>query len=322
MVNPPGLLVACALALASVLAPLSPATGPTGGVGTPVAAAADRGDRIATVEIASFNALYTLGWRARSRDAARLAGRSTVSVIGWQEADRNTRQFDQLVDLGWDTVQDPRHGRELAVSWRRDTWSLESSSVTKMHDGTPPEQSPHPGPARFVQLVTLRHLDTDTTLTVVNTHLNHRIEDWQRRPGRPTRWANARKSRRHLEAMAPMWSSVPGNYVVGTGDYNVDARADRRVRAEGFPFDRFRGLAVASYAALGTDVRRTHRHSRRHIDYVHLATDDHRTDAAFLSHRVLGGFRSDHRPIVARIALFEPTEPPEEDDGQLIPSLL
>ena len=91
---------------------------------------------------------------------------------------------------------------------------------------------------------------------------------------------------------------------MATGDLNVDYTADARVRADGFSADALHGLGIPSYAALPmADLLPTHPGSGRYIDYVFLDRRTYGERAAFVSHRVLTGYDSNHRPIVARIAL-------------------
>jgi endonuclease/exonuclease/phosphatase family metal-dependent hydrolase len=86
-------------------------------------------------------------------------------------------------------------------------------------------------------------------------------------------------------------------------DCNLDYRADRAVREPGFLADAFAGRAVSSYQALGLAGLRPSHDSGRFIDYVFLAASEYRREAEFRSQATLGGYDSDHRPVLARIVL-------------------
>ena len=92
--------------------------------------------------------------------------------------------------------------------------------------------------------------------------------------------------------------------MVGTGDFNFDAGADARHRAEGGPRQALGDQAVSSYQRLGRDIAPTFPENGRQIDYVwadRKAYADGRM--RFTRHWVLGGLNSDHNALVARLRL-------------------
>ena len=106
--------------------------------------------------------------------------------------------------------------------------------------------------------------------------------------------------------MTREWKHAPGRWVVGTGDYNVDARVDARLGLPGGPLAELGDLAVPSYARLGIQgLRPTHPPTGR-LDRLRLrqALGPRATDRVrFVSQRVLGNLLSDHNALLARLEL-------------------
>ena len=139
---------------------------------------------------------------------------------------------------------------------------------------------------------------------MLDTHLPHASEDLDR-PGTWTATKNAVRSRNALRQLAQAWTSSPGRWVIGTGDYNFDARSDVAKRPAGGPVTEYAGKALSSYAALGPgSVQPTHPYSGRFLDYVHVRkTDLDAGRARFAGQRTLNGLNSDHRPLIVWITL-------------------
>ena len=263
--------------------------------------------RSANAVVATFNVLQYRSARKVRRYMLRLARRRDVGVIGWQAADGRRPVFARMRARGWRTTRFRGPAAELPVSWRAREFSLVSAAQHRMHGGR--DRVAFPFPARYVTRVTLRHRVTGRTMTVLNTHVNHRTTQL-RHPGRWRRGVNAALARRHLARLAPMWLASPGRYVVGTGDFNIDYRSDRRRRPHGGPTRVFRGRAVANWTALGSrGVRRTIRSSsaprnRWLYDTVYASTRSVNNGwLRFTGQRVLRGYRSDHLPVLVRFRL-------------------
>ena len=156
---------------------------------------------------------------------------------------------------------------------------------------------------RLVATVTLRHRDTGRLLTVVDAHLPQKIEDLAR-PGRWTDTINAFRARNQLQRIATIWKQAPGRWVVGTGDFNFDARADARQHPAGGPIRALGPTAVSSYMKLGLDVPPTYPGNGRNIDYVWADRSAYAAGRIrFAGQWVIGGFRSDHNALLARLVL-------------------
>ena len=94
--------------------------------------------------------------------------------------------------------------------------------------------------------------------------------------------------------------------MIGTGDYNFDARCRRRGGA---------GQGAGQGPGVGGDLRRTpcsvtvallptHPPTGRYIDYVHAANSDLRAGhIEMLDQRIFAGLNSDHRPLLVWLAL-------------------
>lgn len=267
------------------------------------------GTVIDTIGVASFNAYYRLGLRGSRHDWDRLTSDPAIDVIGWQEAKSPSfRQLNQqYVARGWDTWRWPDADGpiQLALSWRSATFALLGVEFHRMHSGGYPRQTDDPFPARWVVVARLRHLASGRTLTLLDTHLNQHIETGDHFEDN----LNARRAKVHLRKLARLWDSAPGDLVVGTGDYNFDYADDSTARPAGGISRTIAGHATSSYDVLGLGGLLP-THDSRWIDYVWVADRTLRTRARdpgtgqFVRHRVLGGFRSDHRPIVATIRWY------------------
>lgn len=263
-----------------------------------------------TLGVASFNVYRHLPRREAMADALRLTGDERVDVIGWQEtrADYFPDVRRRLARHGWDTWQlwEPDGPFWLAVSWRRELFDLVEGSWTEAHGGAGPQRTDLPFPPRGYIVVTLRHRDSGRLLTVVDTHLNQGIETGDRFQDT----VNADYAKEHLRELAAVWDEVPGDLVVGTGDYNFDFHDDFRARPEGGIWDTQHAHAASSYEILGLDGVESTRGSRW-IDYIWIAERTLRVRAKdegtgqYVEHESLAGFNSDHRPLVAQIRWYD-----------------
>jgi hypothetical protein len=255
------------------------------------------------VGVASMNMYRKLSSEHAAADARRLTRRSDLDIVGWQEADQYGAVLHALP--GWQTRTFPfgKRSSELAVSWRRSEFAFVSASQRQVALGVSWREGRYPFGNRLVAVVTLKHRETGRLLTVVDAHLPQAIEDLDR-PGRWTPTINAYRARNQLARIANTWRTAPGRWVVGTGDYNFDARADARHRPAGGPRRALGETAVSSYQALGTDVAPTFPENGRRIDYVWADRQAYREGRMrFAGQWVVGGFNSDHNALVARLLL-------------------
>jgi endonuclease/exonuclease/phosphatase family metal-dependent hydrolase len=256
------------------------------------------------VGLVTMNLFSQLSVAQATADARSLTSRPAVDVVGWQEAQHFAPVFRTLKERGWETKRFPAGAKELAVSWRRSEFEYVTSTSRLVAFGVDEVTGRYPFGNRYIVRVTLRHRATGRLLSVINTHLPHKSED-RDRPGHWTQTSNAARARFQLERMRREWETAPGRWVVGTGDYNFDARADARVALPKAPGKALATVARSSYDVLGgKDLLPTHPPTGRYIDYVHAARSDLESgDLKLLSQRTLFGFNSDHRPLLVRIAL-------------------
>ncbi len=262
------------------------------------------------VGVVSFNARRTLSPEDARHDWRRLLRRRGVDLVGWQEAATPVfrdlaREWDRR---GWATWQAPGSGAAapLAVTWRRTTFAFLGASTRRMHAGASAAVTEDPFPSRWVVTVRLRHRASGRTVTLLDTHVNQTIETGQRFELN----LNARRAKRHFATMARMWGRTSGDVVLGAGDFNFDRADDAEARPAGGLSRAFEGRATSSYDALGLTEEPTR--NTRWIDYVWLADGSVRRrtpggtrgPAQLASHRTLDGFRSDHRPLLARVRLY------------------
>lgn len=269
----------------------------------------------AVVGVATFNTFHNLNPEKAWLDLVALTNRGDVDVVGLQEAEVSASTYAaRLPQRGWQSVFLDKPGvKQVGVIWRDSKFELVESISRHVHPGANQTSVPatrYPFPSRWIGEVRLRIRATGAVVTVLNTHSNQRAEA-AGTPGlgHPTNTLNATMAMSHFAMLRDLWQSVPGDYVIGTGDYNTDFAADSRVQHPRFPQRQFAGRATSSYNRLGRHgVAHTHPRTRRWIDYVWVADDDLDHDVRFVDQRGLTGYRSDHTPMVVRLALLRPTE--------------
>lgn len=246
-----------------------------------------------TFTIASVNINRYMRASNIIRDRSAIMRRSQIDIIGWQEADRNRDWFNG-VD-GWRTVKQAGSAG-VPISFRQSTFELVGSRVERLNSARAGHRKGYHWTARAAHVVQLRHRATGKLVTVINAHIVPGIED-HARPGTPANNANAKVARRAIRKVAKLYRTAEGT-AVGTGDFNWNYAADVRVQHPKY-VQRIGQYATSSYEALGLgSVAPTH--GNRYIDYVWLGRQ---SAAAFVKHKSLGGYRSDHRPLLAAIEL-------------------
>lgn len=273
--------------------------------GTGVQRSSTDGER-GTIGVGTFNAFVGLSEAQARHDVQVLTDFDWLDLIGWQEVNANPPAPLGLAERGWETVQPLRpngNPHELAVSWRSSEFTLVGSVITRMHaDSASTEGDDRSFPARWVLQVVLQRTGAfPDRVTVLNTHVNHRLERWPSKPGQPFENVNTAKARGHLKKLADLVDAADSRYTVILGDFNWDYVADQQTRDPAFVHGQLGERAISGWEALGIrDQPVSHPSSDRRIDYVFLSRS---SPAAFRSQSVVDGLHSDHRPVVARIAL-------------------
>ena len=179
------------------------------------------------VGVASMNMFRQLSSAHALQDARKLTSRRGVDVVGWQEAEDFGGVLHDLP--GWQTKTYPYSGEnsELAISWRSSRFRLVSADQKRVAYGVSSSEGRYPFGNRLVAQVTLADRETGRLLTVINVHLPQKIEDFQHHPGHWTDTKNAFRARNQLQRLTAIWGQAQGRWVIGTGDFNFDARADK-----------------------------------------------------------------------------------------------
>ncbi|MEI5674219.1 MULTISPECIES: endonuclease/exonuclease/phosphatase family protein [unclassified Nocardioides] len=264
--------------------------------------------RHGTLGVVSFNVYRKLSDRELRADLRRLTANRHVDVIGFQESD-GLRGVLRGLPRGWRFWMSDRrtNSREVAIAWRTRHLDLRRARVAHMHPGIDgvtrrPGRWDYRFPARYTTRALFREKRSGAELRVLNTHVNHRTEAYYSgRPGVPYRNHNTRQARKHLRTLRAMVQDSAARYTVVTGDLNFDHVADRIKKPRGFVHDVLTPVAVSSFSSLGIrGVPPTNPESGRYIDYVMLKRGG---PATFVRQKALGGYRSDHRPLLAVVAL-------------------
>jgi len=257
------------------------------------------------VGVATVNVERTRRARPILKDMRHIARVRSVDVIGWQEADSPAFQ-ENVHDLerwGWRTkiFTSGDGSQQVPISWRTAVFALVGTDAHQVTEGAGVDETDHPFRPKWVTSVTLRHLDSGRVLTVMNTHAPNHVEtgdEWQDN-------LNATYARVHYRRLADLMTADPSQDVVAVGDLQWDHKDDIEARPEGGITATFEGRVLSSFEVLGLDGLCPTRNSRW-IDYVLVpaaAVEAGRME--FVTHRSLDGFGSDHRPMVARIALTQ-----------------
>lgn len=250
-----------------------------------------------TVGIASVNINRYMGVPNIDHDRRAMLLRKDVDIIGWQEADPNPHFFDRYRSKGWGTINNTKTAG-VAFSWKRKTFEFVNNRMRRLHGAH------HGSPtttwrARYAQILTLRHRKTGQKMVFVNAHILPYIEDLTN-PGTPRDNLNARVATKAISKVAKVFSKSRNATVIGTGDFNWDYLGDSQQRSPNFVLGQVGRYAQSSYEQLGTTGLIPTLGNRRFVDYVFLGRN---SPAKFVSHASLSGFRSDHRPLIAKVRL-------------------
>ena len=190
------------------------------------------------------------------------------------------------------------------MSWRRAEFKFVGADQRLVARGVSDETGRYPFGDRYAIRVTLRDRDTGELISVLDTHLPQAIENLDR-PGhwRPT--YNSARARVQLTRMARMWDRAPGRWVIGTGDYNVDARAESRTRPDRRAVADVRRprRVVVRRAGQGHRRRPTRSADARSTTCYASRKDVRQERLRFLDQRTIPGLNSDHRALLVRFAL-------------------
>lgn len=314
----PALLTRCGVALATcvpvaLLAIGSPASG-SPNTGTP-RSAASHGPVSVPLRVVTLNTAATISTARALSDIKQLAatGADIITLQEMASAERRKAVRAALVDCAgcaysaWMPAL-PVPG-STPILFRKDKFELVKAGTEQVSAPTyvgARGAGPSTLNAKFVNWVKLHELTTGRRIFVLN---NHAVPTVQAKNGGPNTALPKRLAlyRQHMSGLKSLISRFEARRkpVFVTGDFNVNFRKDRVVRASLFPYVNMAQVHVqASYQALGEPVNGTHvlpnGYDKRLIDYVmfsnHPAVDP-------VSQRVLFGYNSDHRPLMVDFTL-------------------
>ena len=271
---------------------------------------------VAPLRIATFNTAATLGARAAARDIVGVTHKGRPHVLALQEMgspDRRARVRRALVSCRSCPyrafVPSGAVAASTPVLWRDGRLALVGTSsrqVTSAARVGPRGAGPSVLRARYVNVVHLRDRRTGRHLYVLN---NHAVPTVQTGSGKPNTRLRGRLDvyRKHMRGLQEIVQRLrrTGAAVFVVGDLNVSYRSDRVARPRLFPYARMREVGMrASYEPTGLPRRGTHvlrsGNGLRLIDYVYFMR---RRASVPVEQRIMGGFRSDHRPLVVTVQM-------------------
>ncbi len=272
-------------------------------------------DEPVDLKIATYNVHSELSVSRAVADVAALAA-TGADVVSLQEMGSRTRRDTlraQLVDCETCELDAymPLVGPEAStpILYRSDRFELQESGSLKVSEATyvgPEGAGPSTLKAKFVNWVKLLDLQSGRTVFVLNNHAVPSVQTSDGGPNfkLPERLALYRQHMTGLQTLVRDFSST-GASVFVTGDFNVNYRTDRVVRAAMFPYARLGSLATRpTWFTLGEPATGTHvltnGFDKRVIDYVFNTANDAVT---VKSQAILRGYASDHRPVLAGYGL-------------------
>ena len=307
-------LLAAGLAVAALVLPEGPDEPPQ--PDEPGATFAGGAPTSAPLRIATFNTAATMRAKRAARDVVGVTRKGRPHVLALQEMgspDRRARVRRSLVACPGCPyrayVPSGAVQASTPILWRHGRLALVGSFSRKVTAATrvgPRGAGPSVIRAKYVNVVHLRDRRTGRHVYVLN---NHAVPTVQTGSGEPNKRLRSRLGiyRKHMDGLQDIVSRVrrTGAAAFVVGDLNVSYRSDRVARPKLFPYARMQEVGMrASFEATGLPRRGTHvlpnGHGLRLIDYVYYLK---RRAARPVDQRIMGGFRSDHRPLVVTVLL-------------------
>ena len=266
-----------------------------------------RTDTGSSVTVATYNTEYGRSADTVVAELKRIAT-DGADVIGLQEMGVKARRDAvraQMIDCAgckWAALMtDLPEQNATPILYRSATFSLQDSGTKKVSERTYVGSSgagPSTLKAKYVNWVLLRHRATGRLMYVLN---NHAVPSVQGADGGPNT-KNPERLELYRQHMAGLRSLIAELHATGaavfvTGDFNVNYRRDVVLQPRVFPYHNLDQVNVAaSYRRMGMPRIGTHGSGDRLIDYVHHLK---RRGTPVSAQRVLTGYGSDHRPVLA-----------------------
>lgn len=242
------------------------------------------------ITVGTFNTLKDLSAQEFREDLWKLLHTTPVDLVGLQEVHGPGRTAALAAQDGWGVWRPGQVGpqQQTPVLWRDSMYEYVGAGTEKYASGglTLPD--------RWANWVELVHKPSQRTVFLLNSHAHPHIE----RNGRPTNLPRTTEAFKHFDNIVKTarYLGTQGEVFV-TGDFNVDYRADRRVRHPQFPYVTLGNAhLVPCWRWTNTLPTGTHKKGNRIIDYVaHRRSNNVGT----VHTKALTDYRSDHRPILA-----------------------
>ena len=268
---------------------------------------------VSEVRVATYNAAAATDHDRAAADVVKLAGEADVVTLQeMSSAYRRSLVRAALIDCascvfaGYMPREAVRGG--TPILYRKDKFEFVTAGTTQVSEATyvgPEGAGPSTLRAKYVNWVHLRENKTQRDVFVLN---NHAVPSVQGANGGPNTAMPERVAlhRQHMEGLTELVTrfSMTRGLVFVTGDLNVNFRTDRKTAYRWFPYMVMRGVGLrASFDVLGEPALGTHGRKGRLIDYVHASAVSWVTP---LAQAILGGYASDHRPLVATYRIARP----------------
>lgn len=260
----------------------------------------------------TYNQWGGLGRERVTRDIQRLT-KTRADVIVIQEAAAAERRdiYSNAIPDSWRMFRPAAPGGPATT---RNTILWDSDVFRKISDGSiqlGPE-SPGPPPACYINWVRLTHKESGQTITVGDVH----FDAWACFGGRygsgKTKPDNIARHKIQMKNLGPALETLKakGGPVFIGGDHNCNFRADSKIRAQGLPWQvyhshKFRNIwEEVPPPGLGTIGR-----GGTLFDQIWACDNGAPNTVQGVWSKVLPGYYSDHRPVLATYRLKALSKP-------------
>lgn len=268
------------------------------------------------IRVATANIYKRLSWSQAASDLSRLVD-SDTDLIGLNEISPGRAASIRswvATRSGWHFYSPPASPTLFRTAnsllWNDDKLVLLDAGSEY---GSPSATRSYAVDSRWITWAKFRVRETGTPLYFLVTHMDPAVErGGVPRPNRTVRanqiYMEKLKSYAQKLVKPARKGGVAANLII-VGDWNVNALADRRVRASVLPFSvlegRGEGPIISNYTALGFSIPPTSPKSRRWIDYVALWTKLplNSPQMSFDKQYSLRPVNSDHNPVLVDLRL-------------------
>lgn len=271
--------------------------------------------KTAPLNIATYNVSFQAKVSKTAADVRGIAdeGADIIALQEMSSAKRRKAVRKALISCGDCTFDGYIPGSAVPggtpILYRKDRFELLNSGTVKLTEDTyvgPKGSGPSTIRAKYANWVQLRETTTRRKVTLINNHFVPTVQTGDGGPNdNKKRVELYRKHMNGLTALSEDLRKANGGLVFMTGDFNVNYRGDKVVKAPMFPYHALGQIGLqSSFQRISEPKEGTHvlanGFSKRLIDYVFsMERRSLRPD----SHTILRGYSSDHRPVVVKFTL-------------------